>query len=132
MQHSNNLHTKESLIDATWHIPNQAAFQTVNEQGKVTDLPRPSTGVRIWDAETKQYCSVSNKLDGGPANEEAAVAWYQKTVRTLKASPYLGSANVDKLVTSTKHQFDGNTFGYPDAGAFHNKWSELAVATKLE
>lgn len=107
------------------------AFKTVNEQGKVTELPRPSIGIRVWDAEAREYRPVDNQLAGGPANEEERVAWYQTVIKKLKASLYLGPDNVDKLVTSTKHEYDGTTFTYPDAGSFSNKWSEIALATKI-
>jgi hypothetical protein len=108
-----------------------ASFETVNEQGKVTQLPRPSIAVRVWDAEARQYTLVDNQLAGGPSTPEAAVAWYRGVVKILKGSPYLGPDNVDKLVTSTKHEWDGTTFHYPDAGSFSNEWTDIVLATTL-
>jgi hypothetical protein len=52
-------------------------------------------------------------------------------VKILKGSPYLGPDNVDKLVTSTKHEWDGTTFNYPDAGSFSNEWTDIVLATTL-
>jgi len=106
-------------------------FQTVNESGKVTHLPRPSVAVRAWNAETRSYDDIPNRLEGGPASVEEAEAWYAQVIKGLKNSPYLGPERVDQLVTSTAHEWDepNENWVFPTAGTFSNKWTEIALAT---
>merc|ERR1712166_148936 len=107
-------------------------FQTINEQGKVTDVPRPATAIRVWDATARRYTSVETSLAGAPATPEATSAWYVDIVKKLKNSNWLGPKNVDDLATSTKHAYnEAHDLVFPDAGSFTNKWVELVVSTTL-
>jgi hypothetical protein len=79
-------------------LPN---YQTTNEKGKLTELPRPSLAVRRWDVDARKYVEVDNLLEGAPASDAEAEAWYKRVIATLKNSPYMGPENVDKMVTGT-------------------------------
>ena len=108
-----------------------AHYETVNEQGKVTNLPRPSVAVRVWNAGSRTYEDLPNGLQGGPSSVEEAEAWYAQAIKGLKNSPWLGSQKIDELVTSTGHEWDAEAqdFVFPTAGDFSNKWTDIAVAT---
>ena len=107
-------------------------FQTINEQGKVTNVPRPAAAIRVWDASARRYASVDTALAGAPATAEATSAWYVGIVKKLKASNWLGPKNVDDLATSTKHEYNAaQDLVFPDAGSFSNKWVELVVGTTI-
>ena len=107
-------------------------WQTTDESGRVTNLPRPARGVRVWDAGARAYVAVDTQLSGAPSSAKDADEWYRKLIRALKGSPYLGSQKVDDLVTSTQNKLNTETGEVEalDPGTVDNKWTKLALAAK--
>ena len=107
------------------------AFQTINEEGKITNLPRPAVAVRVWDGAARAYKSVEEKLTGAPVGPDAADAWYVDVIKRMKANMYLGSKNVDELALSTQHEYNA-AHDLVFTGNFSNHWTDLVVATPSE
>mmetsp|Transcript_30781 Transcript_30781/g.80546 ORF Transcript_30781/g.80546 Transcript_30781/m.80546 type:complete len:1703 (+) Transcript_30781:130-5238(+) len=107
-------------------------YQTVNDKGKVTNVPRVSLGVRVWNPVTRKYDVLDNDLKSAPNSEKAAEAWFCSVIAKLKGSPYLGPENVDAMITGTGQEYSADgTLVMLGAGSFKNKWTELALSVKL-
>jgi len=50
-------------------------WQVLNASGKLVDIPRPVSAIRVWSSEAAGYVSLQAKMDGVPAPEEEATFW---------------------------------------------------------
>lgn len=63
--------------EADWKI-------TDEKTGKQLDIPRPVFSLRIWNADTNSYTTVSPIMDGAPPTEEELAAYWQHTLEELR------------------------------------------------
>ena len=56
---------------------------TDEKSGKLVDIPRPVLGLRIWNALTESYDSISPLLQGAPSDDQLESYWEQ-TMTELK------------------------------------------------
>ena len=64
-----------------------SAWQTTDESGRVTHLPRPACAIRVWDAATKAYKAVDGSLAGAPVSDEEVDKWH-----VLRSGPSVNRA----------------------------------------
>jgi len=127
------------------HIPSHQGFglrmpedeveqwQTVDDKGRLQDIPRPAHALRVWDAATQSYLSIDPTMEGAPSTPEEVDVWFVQLIQKLKASEYLGPELIDNLVTSEKYEYDYELERPCNfSGSFSNKWTDLIVATKID
>ena len=112
-----------------------AAWQMTNDKGELQDIPRPAHSLRVWNPAARAYDAVDATLGGAPTTPAEVDAWFVGVVKKLKASPYVGPALLDALVTSEKttsmERLMEADYAGAFTGAFSNRWTDLVVQTKL-
>ena len=114
------------------------AWQVTNDKGELADVPRPAHALRVWSAEARRFVPIDATLDGAPRTATAIDEWFTSVVRKLKASPYVGGALLDALVSSTRtvrmEALEAVPPEYSVAfqGRVTNRWTRLVLATGAE
>ena len=108
-------------------------WQTLNDKGELQDIPRQAHALRVWDAASRTYLPISPTMKGAPTTAEATDAWFVDVVKKLKGSPYIGSALLDRLVsskrTSSLEKMMGGALDEAFDGTFCNRWTKIVLDT---
>lgn len=58
-------------------------YQVHDDKGKVVDIPRPVSGMRIWKPIEKEYENVCSRLDGAPETKEECEKLWKEMIETF-------------------------------------------------
>ena len=77
---------------------NEQGMWTITDEksGKLVDIPRPVFGLRIWDAATDSYSSVSPLMGGAPEDATSLAAYWEVTLGELRVKH--GDEYITKLL----------------------------------
>lgn len=78
---------------------NEAAQWTITDEksGKLVDIPRQVFALRVWDAQTDSYTSVSPLMGGAPEDAAALAAYWEVTLGELRVKH--GDEYITRLLT---------------------------------
>jgi hypothetical protein len=115
----------DRLFDPNFLNPDREAWQVLNEAtGKLTDIPRPVTEMRVWNCEEQTYEDFDARLEGAPQGAAAGLEWFVNVVKFLKAN--LGGEGNTSLGIAQMWSTELND-KMGELG-FTNQWTELVLS----
>ena len=116
------------IYDPFFLNPDREEWKVVNEQnGKVTEVPRPVTEMRIWDCETQSYVDFDTKLIGSPEGE-AAKAWFVDVVKHVKTNGGVEKPGQSNTQLSFAKEWGKAVDDHLRALGVKNQWTELVFS----